>query len=80
MTTWNAAEFLGATDVMGSVAAGKHADLVLLDANPLESAGHLHRIRGVVRGGRYLGRRTWTRSRRRSPRPNRRGDLLLRAG
>jgi imidazolonepropionase-like amidohydrolase len=55
MTTWNAAEFLGATDVMGSVAAGKHADLVLLEANPVESVDHLHRIRGVVRGGRYLG-------------------------
>jgi len=55
MTTWNAAEFLGATDVMGSVAAGKHADLVLLEANPVESVDHLHRICGVVRGGRYLG-------------------------
>jgi imidazolonepropionase-like amidohydrolase len=55
MTTWNAAEFLGATDVMGTVAAGKHADLVLLEANPLESVAHLHQIRGVVRGGRYLG-------------------------
>jgi hypothetical protein len=55
MTTWNAAEFMNATDVMGSVAAGKHADLVLLDANPVESIDHLHRICGVVRGGRYLG-------------------------
>ena len=55
MTTWNAAEFMNATDVMGSVAAGKHADLVLLDANPVESVDHLHRICGVVRGGRYLG-------------------------
>jgi imidazolonepropionase-like amidohydrolase len=55
LTTWNAAEFLDATDVMGTVAAGKHADLVLLDANPVESVDHLHRIRGVVRGGRYLG-------------------------
>jgi len=55
MTTWNAARFLDATDVMGTVAAGRHADLVLLDANPLESVDHLHRIRGVVRGGRYLG-------------------------
>ena len=55
MTTWDAAEFLGATDVMGSVAAGKHADLVLLGADPVESVDHLHRIRGVVRGGRYLG-------------------------
>ena len=30
-------------------------NLVLLDANPVESAGHLHRIAGVVRGGRYYG-------------------------
>ena len=56
MTTWNAAEFLGATDVMGSVSAGKHADLVLLDADPVESADHLHRVAGVVRGGRYYAR------------------------
>jgi imidazolonepropionase-like amidohydrolase len=55
MTTWNAAEFMNATDVMGSVAAGKHADLVLLEANPVESVDHLRRICGVVRGGRYLG-------------------------
>jgi cytosine/adenosine deaminase-related metal-dependent hydrolase len=43
---------------MGSVAPGKYADLVLLEANPVESADHLHRISGVVisgvvRGGRY---------------------------
>lgn len=55
MTTWNAAEFMNATDVMGTVTAGKHADLALLDANPVESVDHLHRICGVVRGGRYLG-------------------------
>jgi imidazolonepropionase-like amidohydrolase len=55
MTTWNAAEFMNATDVMGSVAAGKYADLVLLDANPIESVDNLHRICGVVRGGSYLG-------------------------
>ena len=53
MTTWNAAEFLGRTEVMGTVAAGKYADLVLLRANPLESASHLHQISGVVRGGRF---------------------------
>jgi imidazolonepropionase-like amidohydrolase len=55
MTTWDAAEFLGAAGVMGAVEAGQHADLVLLDANPVESAGHLHHIAGVVRGGRYYG-------------------------
>ena len=55
MTTWDAAEFLDATDVMGTVDVGKHADLVLLDANPVESADHLHRIVGVIRSGRYYG-------------------------
>jgi len=55
MTMWNAAEFMNSTDVMGSVAVGKHADLVLLEANPVESVDHLHRICGVVRGGRYSG-------------------------
>ncbi len=53
MTTWDAAEFLDATDVMGTVDVGKHADLVVLDANPVESADHLHRIAGVIRGGHY---------------------------
>ena len=56
MTTSDAADFLDAADVMGSVAPGKYADLVLLDANPVESVDHLHRISGVVRGGRYYPR------------------------
>lgn len=56
MTTSDAADFLAAADVMGSVAPGKYADLVLLDGNPVESADHLHRISGVVRGGRYYPR------------------------
>ena len=49
-------DFLDAADVMGSVAPGKYANLVLLDANPVESVDHLHRISGVVRGGRYYPR------------------------
>jgi predicted amidohydrolase YtcJ len=53
MTTSDAAEFLGATDLMGGVEAGRFADLVLLDANPVESADHLHRIGGVVRDSCY---------------------------
>lgn len=53
MTTLNGAKFLHREDRMGSVAVGKDADLVLLDANPIESAGNLHRIDAVVRSGKY---------------------------
>lgn len=53
MTTINGARFLGRTSTMGSVAPGRNADLVLLDANPVESVQNLHRIAGVVRGGFY---------------------------
>ncbi|MEU0227267.1 amidohydrolase family protein [Streptomyces sp. NPDC006284] len=53
MATVRAAEFLGSTATMGTVAPGKKADLVLLDADPLESVGNLHRIAGVVRAGRH---------------------------
>jgi hypothetical protein len=51
MTTILPARFLNRTSSMGLVAEGYAADLVLLDANPLESAGALGRIFGVVRSG-----------------------------
>jgi imidazolonepropionase-like amidohydrolase len=54
MTTINAAEFLGRTATMGTVEPGKDADIVLLSANPVEKAAHLHNIAGVVRAGRYF--------------------------
>ena len=53
MTTLNGAEFLGRTDTLGTVEVGKQADLVLLDANPVEDVKHLHEVTGVVRAGRY---------------------------
>jgi len=53
MTTLNGAEFLGTTASMGTVEVGKQADLVLLDANPVENVKHLHDVAGVVRAGRY---------------------------
>jgi imidazolonepropionase-like amidohydrolase len=56
MTTLNAAKFLGREGVMGSVAAGKDADLVLLDGNPISSVSNLHRIAGVVRFGKFYSR------------------------
>lgn len=55
-TTLNGAEFLGRQASMGTVAEGKTADLVLLDANPLASVAHLGRISGVVLKGRYFSK------------------------
>ena len=53
MTTINPAIFLGRTRSLGLVADGYDANLVLLDANPLESVANLHRIAGVIRAGFY---------------------------
>ena len=55
-TTLNAAKFVGRETSMGSVEIGKNADLVLLDANPLDSVNNLDRIFAVVNKGRYLSR------------------------
>jgi imidazolonepropionase-like amidohydrolase len=56
LTTTEPARFLGREASMGTVEAGRNADLVLLAANPVASTANLHRIRGVVRGGRYFPR------------------------
>ena len=54
--TKSAAEFLGRLDSLGSVATGKLADLVLLDADPLADIRNTKRIYGVVVRGRFLDR------------------------
>ncbi|HEV2843184.1 MAG TPA: amidohydrolase family protein [Chthoniobacterales bacterium] len=54
-TIWPA-EFLGLSDSSGSIAVGKRADLLLLDANPLSDISHTQRIRAVVLKGRLLQR------------------------
>ena len=54
--TWNGAEFLGRTSDSGSVETGKLADLVLLDANPLNDIRNTGRIAAVVLNGRYVDR------------------------
>lgn len=51
-----AAEWLGVDEDRGTVAVGKRADLVLLDANPLDDITNTRRIAAVIRDGRYLDR------------------------
>lgn len=54
--TLRAAEFLGTERFFGSVEEGKIANLVLLDANPLEDIRNTEKIRGVVFHGNFLDR------------------------
>ncbi|MDQ3744257.1 MAG: amidohydrolase family protein [Acidobacteriota bacterium] len=54
--TLNPAKFLGLSDSLGTVERGKLADLLLLDANPLEDISNTKKIAAVVKGGRYLPR------------------------
>lgn len=53
--TRNPGKFLGLAD-SGTIAKGKRADLVLLDANPLDSIANTKKIRSVVLAGRYFSR------------------------
>ena len=49
--------FLGHSDRYGEVTQGKTADLLSLDANPLDDIAATRAIRGVVLRGRWLDRK-----------------------
>jgi imidazolonepropionase-like amidohydrolase len=61
-TTRQAAEWLGTVGDRGTVERGKRADLVLLDADPLESIGSTRRIAAVIVNGRHIDK-SWLDSR-----------------
>ena len=71
----NGPAFLGKAADFGAIAAGKVADVLLLDGNPLDDIRATRAIHGVVLGGRttiaprsmHCWRRPW-----RAPRPRRR--------
>ena len=52
--TINVAQFFGTTDRTGTVAAGKEASLVLVDANPLDDVANMAKISGVMVRGRWI--------------------------
>ena len=64
LTPWEAlnsatvvpARYLGAERESGSIAPGRRADLVLLDADPLADIRNTTRISAVMIGGRVLQR------------------------
>ena len=51
--TLNAARFLGVDQQLGTIEKGKLADLVLLNANPLEDISNTQKIAAVIVNGRY---------------------------
>ncbi|HEY6367139.1 MAG TPA: amidohydrolase family protein [Candidatus Binatia bacterium] len=52
--TRNIAVYFGTLDRSGTIEKGKQADLVLLEANPLQDIANTSKIAGVIIGGRWL--------------------------
>lgn len=54
--TRDVADFLGQLDERGTIEAGRRADLVLLDADPLADIRNTREIQAVIQGGRLYPR------------------------
>lgn len=52
--TKNVGEYFGAAREFGTIEAGKRADLVMLDANPLSNIANTTRISGVMLRGQWI--------------------------
>jgi imidazolonepropionase-like amidohydrolase len=52
--TRDAAEFAGKLETLGTIERGKIADLVLLDASPLQTISNTQKIHAVVVGGKLI--------------------------
>jgi imidazolonepropionase-like amidohydrolase len=56
MGTKNVAAYFGTSDEAGTIAPGKRADLLLVDANPLDDIGNTTKRFGVMVNGTWLSR------------------------
>jgi imidazolonepropionase-like amidohydrolase len=54
--TAKVAQYFGTTADTGTVARGKRADLVLLNANPLTNIASTEQLAGVMVNGRWIAR------------------------
>jgi imidazolonepropionase-like amidohydrolase len=52
--TLNPARYFGEAATAGTIAAGKRADLVMLDADPLSNIANVRKLAGVMANGRWL--------------------------
>ena len=50
----NTAAYIGMADQLGTLEAGKLADIVLLDGNPLEGIHNMLKTNVVLKGGRVV--------------------------
>lgn len=53
--TMENARFFRVADRLGSVEAGKLADLILIDGDPLKDISAMRRVRRVMLNGRWVG-------------------------
>lgn len=56
ISTTNSYEFIGELDDAGTISIGKHADLILLDENPLENISNTQSIIGVMAQGQFISK------------------------
>jgi imidazolonepropionase-like amidohydrolase len=56
--TRNPAEFLGFLDTLGTIELGKIADLILLEADPMQDIRNTRMIAAVITDGKLLTKKT----------------------
>ena len=57
--TKNAANVIGVSDQVGSIEAGKLADIVAVKGNPLDNIKLLQNVQFVMKGGKVVKKPNW---------------------